>query len=166
MILLSSSNSLRRAFHIEPVETTPIVSTAEWYRFWRVDAKKFKGLGEVMLFTNHETCYTLVADSSKFRRGTDLVMWFLFRYGELFNGHFGYNGRIKEEIMVHRGVDRSAIGVMNSFFFMIECYEGEKTHEELERCLNRVPIVSRNLIPEDAFREKLGLSKLPRKPLA
>ena len=159
MILLSSSNSLRRAFHIEPVETTPIVSTTDWYRFWRVDAKKFKGLGEVMLFTNQETLYTVVADSSKFRRGTDFVMWFLFRYGELFNGHFGYNGRIKEEIMLHRGVDRSLTGVMSNLFYMIEFYNGEKSHAELERWLNQVPIVSRNLIPEDSFRAKLGMGK-------
>jgi hypothetical protein len=155
MILLSSSNSIRRAFHVAPIEIPPAVSTAEWYRFWRVDAKKFKGLGEVMLFTNHETLYTLVADSSQFKRGSDFVMWFLFRYAELFGDKFDYNGRIKEEVMVHRGVDRSVIGVMNSFFFMIECAKAEKSHSELELWLNRVPVVSRNLIPEDAFNQKI-----------
>ena len=154
MLLLSASQSVRRAFHIIPVRTTPVVSSSDWFRFWRVDARKIRGLGEIMLFTNHETLYTFVADCRPFREGPDFALHFLRRFSEVFAGHFGYTRDIKERILVHRAVDRSAVGVMNNFFWMLESHDG-RSLPELERWLNDVPIVARNLFPADRLREKL-----------
>jgi len=53
-------------------------------------------------------------------------------------------------------VDRSVVGVMNSFFTMLECSNSKMDIAGLERWLNDVPIVSRNLFPADRLREKLG----------
>jgi len=154
MLLLSTSQSVRKAFHIEAVETTPVVSTLDWFRFWRVDARKVRGLGEIMLFTNHETLYTFVADCRPFREGPDFTLHFLLRFRDVFAGHFGYTTHIRERFIIHRAVDRSVVGVMNNFFQMLECHDGRDLIE-LERWLNDVPIVARNLFPADRLREKL-----------
>ena len=156
MLLLSASQSVRKAFHIEPVEITPLVPTADWYRFWRVDARKIRGRGEIMLFTNLETLYTFVADCRPFREGADFAWHFLRRFSEVFASHFGYSSHIQENILVHRAVDRSAAGVMNNFFFMIECASDMKDVADLERWLNDVPIVARKLRPAARLREKLS----------
>ena len=155
MLLLSASQSVRKAFHVEPVESTPPIPTADWYRLWRVDARKIRGRDEIMLFTNHETLYTFVADCRSFREGPDFALCFLKRFSELFAGHFGYSHHIKERILVHRAVDRSVVGVMNNFFFMIECSSDRQNTADLERWLNDVPIVARNLFPAKRLREKL-----------
>jgi hypothetical protein len=154
VLLLSASQSVRKAFRIDPVETTPVVSTCHWFRFWRVDARKIRGLGEIMLFTNHETLYTVVADCRPFREGPDFALHFLRRFSEIFAGHFGYTSPIKERIIVHRAVDRSVVGVMNNFFLLLESHDG-RSLAELERWLNDVPIVARNLFPARRLREKL-----------
>ena len=155
MILLDISKSVRSAYHMDPVEVTPLMPAAEWYRFWRVDARRIKPFGEVMLFTNHETLFTFVADSRKFTHASDFAVYFMLRYTELLHNRFGYGNRIKEQVVAHRGVDRSVIGVMNSLFAMSECRSGIKDHAELERSLNEIPVVSRNLIPSNALRQKL-----------
>jgi hypothetical protein len=155
MLLLSTSLSVRKALHIDPVESTPPVPTADWYRFWRVDARTIRGRGEIMLFTNYETLYTFVADSRPFREGPDFALHFLRRFSEVFAGHFGYASHIKERIVVHRAVDRSVLGVMNNFFIMLECRTDKMDIADLERWLNDVPIVARNLFPADRLREKL-----------
>lgn len=43
-----------------------------------------------MLFTNHETLYTIVADGRPFREGPDFAQHFLLRFRDIFAGHFGY----------------------------------------------------------------------------
>ena len=156
MILLSTSSSVRKAFHIARIETTPSVPTDDWYRYWRIDARKNKSLGEVMLFTNQETLYTLVCDSREFKRGSDVIMCFLFRYGELFNGHFGYNGRIKEDLMVHKAVNLSVAGVMNGIFQRIDFLADRYSHKEIEVMINEIPVVSRGIVPFDYFNRKLN----------
>ena len=156
MILLSSSASIRKAFHIAPIASTPAVPTSDWYRHWRVDARKNRELGEVMLFTNHETLYTLTADSREFRKASDVIMYFLFRYGELFGSHFGYNGRIKEDIIVHAGIDLSVAGVMNGIFQRINSISGRYGHPELEELVNGAPIVSRGISALESFTKKLN----------
>src|SRR5687768_13385538 len=138
MILLAASESVRKAFHIQAIETTPPVPSDEWYRFWRVDARKLRGLGEVMLFTNYETLYTFVADSRPFRGAQDVAQRFLQSYQELFDGHFGYEGAISEKVIAHRAVDRSVQGVMNSFFRILEGIGTRKAFAELEVGINNM----------------------------
>ena len=99
-----------------------------------------------MLFTNHETLYTITADSREFRRASDFVMHFLFRYGELFGAHFNYNGRVKEEIIIHKGIDLSVAGVMNGLFQRINSLSENYGHAELEELVNDGPIISRGFI--------------------
>lgn len=96
MILLSTSKSVCKAFNVAPIENTVPVATSEWYRFWRVDAKKFIGFGEVMLFTNHETLYTFVADSGTFKRGSDFVMFFYFDMERSLMGTSATKGELKK----------------------------------------------------------------------
>src|SRR5215203_1797012 len=109
MILLSASQAVRKAFHITPVETTSVVGSLDWYRFWRVDVRRLRGRGKVMLFTNYETLYTFVADARAFRKESDLALYFLTRFSEIFTGYFGYTHPIDERIVVHRAIDRSAL---------------------------------------------------------
>jgi hypothetical protein len=156
MILLSASESVRKSFRITPVETSPVVNSRDWYRFWRVDARRMHGRGKVMLFTNHETLYTFVADARLFRTGPDLAHHFLGRFTEVFAGHFGYGHDIKEDIVFHRAPDRSAVAVMNNFFLDMEYYDPSESIRDLEERLNATPIVSRKLFPDTCLREKLA----------
>ena len=162
MLLLSTSRSVRKAFHIEPVESTPVIPTKDWYRFWRVDARKIHGRGELMLFTNHETLYTFVADCRPFREGPDFALHFLRRFGEIFAGHFGYTDHIEERVLVHRAVDQSVVGVMNHFFLAIEVSDRKLNLRALEDRLNDTPILSRNLFPADRLRQMLSDSAKSR----
>lgn len=156
MILLSSSASIRKAFHIAPLESTPVVPTSEWYRHWRVDARKHRKLGEIMLYTNHETLYTITADSRAFKSASDVVMHFILRYGELFGSQFGYDGRIKEDIIIHKGIDRSVAGVMNSIFQRLNAISERYGHADLEKLVNEAPNVSRGISPLEIFTRKLN----------
>jgi len=155
MILLSSSAAIRKAYHIKPVQNTPPVRSDEWFRFWRVDACAFKDGPEVMLFTNHETLYTFVADASGFRSAPDWVTYFARRYSEMFHPYFGYNGRVTERFVVHKASDRSVIGVMNSHFNSISFYANRMSVEAMEDRVNRTPIVSRKIFPADSLAQKL-----------
>jgi hypothetical protein len=156
MILLSASNKLRKAFHMPPPEPTPSPPGADWYRFWRVDAKAYKGFGEVMLFTNHETLYTFVADSSTFRSASDLIKWFLARYFATFGKKLYPDGQFNEELAFHSGADKSVIGVMNSHFQNVNYLIPRKPRAELEAWLNQQLILTRKFIPEQEVQKRLN----------
>jgi hypothetical protein len=130
-------------FNLSVVETTPPVPTKDWYRFWRVDSRKIRGLGDVMLFMNYETLFTFVADTRPLRQEQDVVQHFLNRYSAMFKGHLGYGEGISEKVVFHRASDRSVQGVMNSFFLVIEGRPEKATSEALEEGLNNAPIISR-----------------------
>ncbi len=155
MILFSVSHSVRKAFRIIPVDTTPVVNSLDWFRFWRIDARRISGRGEIMLFTNYETLYTFVADCREFRTGPDFAMHFLHRFNEVFAGRFGYPDEIKERMIVHRAVDRSVVAVMNSFFLDIHYCDPRESVRELEERINDTPIISRDHFPAGRLREKL-----------
>ena len=155
MLLLSTSAALRKAFHIKPVEETLTVKTEDWYRFWSIDARVTYNGTEVMLFTNHETLYTFVADAKQFKTASDMIMYFAKRYSDMFHQHFGYNGRVQERLVVHKASDRRVIGVMNSYFHSIDFYADDMNFEDMEFQINRTPIVSRNIFPGDYLLKKL-----------
>ena len=161
ILLLATSQRVRNSYGIEPTATTPIVATADWFRFWRVDTRKIRRHGTIALFTNLETLYTLVADARKWRNASDLQQHFLDRFGEVFAGHFGYTRDVKDRVLMHRAVDQSAVGVMNTFFHDLEFYEARPL-AELERALNATPIVARNLFPKDRLSELLSKAAEPR----
>jgi hypothetical protein len=156
MILLSSSQAVREAFKIKAVETTPVVATREWYRFWRVDLRKVRGYGEVMLFTNDETLYTFVVDRRRVRDSSDLAQQFLERFRALFEGHLGYTRDSEEEVVVHRATNQSLQGVMNSFFRMIDGHTSKDSLSKWEKRLNEVPVISRDFQrPVELFYARL-----------
>ena len=156
MILLSSSQAVREAFKINAVETTPVVPTSEWYRFWRVDLRKVRGYGHVMLFTNDETLYTFVVDRRRVRDSSDVAQHFLERFRALFEGHLGYTRDSAEEVSVHRATNRSLQGVMNSFFRMIDGHTSKDSLPKLEKWLNEVPVISRDFqLPAELLHARL-----------
>ena len=156
MILISSSASIRKAFHIVPVSTVPTVPANDWYRHWRVDARKNHELGEIMLFTNYETLYTITADSRNFRRTNDMLIYFLFRYVELFGAHFKGQREIKENIIIHKEVNLSVTGVMNGMFQRINSLSCNYGHSEIENLVNQAPIGSSGITPLENLTEKLS----------
>jgi hypothetical protein len=103
MILIAASASVRKAFHIVPVDVSPIVPTNEWFRFWRVDARYIDGYGELALFTNHETLYSFIVDANRIAGWHELMSYFMMRYAELFRRYVGYTDPMSEQIAVHRG---------------------------------------------------------------
>jgi hypothetical protein len=157
MILLSTSNSLRLAFHLPPPEPTPNPSNLKWHSLWRIDAKNFPGLGEVMLFTNHETLFTFVADSSKFRSAPDMMKWFLVRYASVFAAKIYPGGMLGDQMGFHANADTSVIGVMTSYFQKVSGFGNTKNHAQLEAWINESWISSRKFSPGEEVQRRLNL---------
>lgn len=155
MILLSASRAVINAYKMEPASTTPAIQSGDWFRRWRVDARKI-GRKEVTFFTNEVTLYTIIIDTTKVREMHELFGCFMDRYYQLFQGRFGYHGHFKEEIVVHTPYDRSLIGVMNNFFQMVEYHEEDSAMSDLESWVNSIPVVARDIIPANCFAVHLG----------
>ena len=85
-----------------------------------------------------------------------MLIYFLFRYVELFGAHFKGQREIKENIIIHKEVNLSVTGVMNGMFQRINSLSCNYGHSEIENLVNQAPIGSSGITPLENLTEKLS----------